>query len=104
MNENRTQIDLVVFESIMARNERQFKRMWVALIVMALVVVAAIGALFLQHKYYLDYLSQYDFESTSFEYDYSQDGRGLNIIGNSNEVTGYGTETSNKNNDPEENP
>ena len=87
MNENRIQVDLVVFESEMARNERQIKRMWVALIVMALLVVAALVALMVQHKYYLDYLSQYDFESVSYEY--SQDGRGLNIIGSDNEVTSY---------------
>lgn len=103
MNENRTQIDLVVFESIMARNERQLKRMWVAMIIMGLVVLASIGALLLQHKYYLNYLSQYDFESTSYEYEYSQDGEGLNIIGDNNEVTSHGAESKNQENHSEEN-
>lgn len=103
MNENRTQIDLVVFESIMARNERQLKRMWVAMIIMGLVVLASIGALLLQHKYYLNYLSQYDFESTSYEYEYSQDGKGLNIIGDNNEVTSHGAESKNQENRSEEN-
>jgi hypothetical protein len=104
MNENRVQVDLVAFESVMARNERQLKRMWAALIVMALVAVAAIGALILQHKYYLDYLSQYDFESTSYEYEYSQDGRGLNIIGDNNEVTSHEPEGENQEDHPEEDP
>lgn len=104
MNENRTQVDLVIFESVMVRHERQLRRMWTALIIMAALVLAAIGALLLQHKYYLDYLSQYDFESTSYEYEYSQDGRGLNIIGDSNEVTSYGAETNSQDNYPEENP
>ena len=104
MNENRVQVDFVVFESIMARNERQIKRMWVVIIVMAAVVVAAIGALLLQHKYYLDYLSQYDFESTSYEYEYSQDGKGLNIMGDSNEVTSYGTETTSTENNSKKGP
>lgn len=104
MDENRTQVDFVFFESVMARNERQLKRMWIALLVMALVVVAAIGALLLQHKYYLDYLSQYDFESESYEYEYTQDGRGLNIIGDGNEVTGHGTEGESKTNRTEASP
>lgn len=104
MNENRIQVDLVVFESTMARNERQVKRMWVALIVMAFLVLAAMGALLLQHKYYIDYLSQYDFESTAYEYEYSQDGEGLNVIGDNNGVTEYRTESTNKENSSEENP
>lgn len=104
MNENRVQVDLVVFESVMARNERQLKRMWVALIIMAVVVVVTVSALIMQHKYYLDYLSQYDFESESYAYEYSQDGEGLNIIGDSNEVTGHGTESENKTNYTEANP
>lgn len=104
MNENRTQVDLVVFESVMARNERQFKRMWVALIAMAVVTVAAIVALVVQHKYYLDYLSQYDFESESYEYEYSQDGKGLNIIGDSNEVNRYGAEITSEEDGAEADP
>ena len=104
MNENRTQVDLVIFESVMVRHERQLRRMWAALIAMAVLVLAAIGALLLQHRYYLNYLSQYDFESTSYEYEYSQDGRGLNIIGDNNEVTSHGAEISNMDNYPEENP
>lgn len=104
MNENRVQVDLVVFESVMARNEKQLKRIWVALIIMAVVVIVTVSALVLQHKYYLDYLSQYDFESESYAYEYSQDGKGLNIIGDSNEVTGYGTETTSEENNTEADP
>lgn len=34
------------------------------------------------------YLHQYDFES----YSYTQDGEGMNVIGDANEVTDYGAE------------
>lgn len=48
------------------------------------------------NKYWLDYLSEYDFSGDVYEY--SQDGRGLNIMGNNNgvEVSGViadGSET-----------
>lgn len=36
------------------------------------------------NKYWLDYMSQYDF--SDYTYDYTQDGKGLNIIGNNNGV------------------
>ena len=104
MDENRIQVDYVVFESVMAKNERQLKRTWVAILAMAAVMIALIGALLLQHRYYINYLSQYDFESKSYEYEYSQDGKGLNIIGDSNEVTGYGAETTSEEDVAEANP
>lgn len=40
------------------------------------------------NKYWIAYISEYDYGSYSYEY--SQDGRGLNIIGNSNGVDASG--------------
>ena len=49
------------------------------------------------NKYWLDFISQYDFEGDS----YAQDGRGINIIGDGNGVTDYGAEVSCTENDEE---
>ena len=43
------------------------------------------------NRYWLDFLGQYDIEGDYTEY--SQDGRGLNIIGDGNGVTGYESTT-----------
>lgn len=49
------------------------------------------------NAYWLDFISQYD-----FEYDtYTQDGRGINIIGDGNGVTDYGTADDYSANDEE---
>lgn len=42
------------------------------------------------NRYWIDFIREYDFENYSYEY--SQDGRGLNIIGDGNGVTNYGPE------------
>jgi len=49
------------------------------------------------NSYWLDFVSQYDFEGDS----YAQDGRGINIIGDGNGVTDYGPEVSDSANDEE---
>lgn len=69
-------------EGAMARMERQLKRLWIAL-------VTAIIALAVCNIAWIWYINQYDFESI----EYTQDGRGVNIIGDDNEVS-HGTETS----------
>ena len=46
--------------------------------------------IFASNFMWLAYINQYDFESYSYEY--QQDGRGLNIIGNGNGVNTNGTE------------
>lgn len=43
------------------------------------------------NKYWLDFISEYEFEGYSYEY--TQDGKGLNIIGDNNGVNGYGPES-----------
>jgi hypothetical protein len=52
------------------------------------------------NRYWIDYLREYDFEGYSYEY--SQDGRGLNIIGDGNGVTTSGPES--ESNSENENP
>ena len=67
-------------EGIMSRMERTIRRLWIALIV-------AICLMFTTNAIWLWTFTQYDFET----YEYSQDGRGINIISNDNGVD-YGTE------------
>lgn len=57
---------------IAALAEKTIKRLWIALIV-AYVLIAGLAGGFLW------YLNRYDFQSISTEY--TQDGRGLNVIG-----------------------
>lgn len=75
-------------ESDMARNEREKKRLWIALII-------AIALIFASNAIWLYAWQQYDYSSE--EISYSQDGKGTNIIGDSNNVNGAET-----NNSPEE--
>ena len=84
-------VPYVVHETEVARQERQIKRMWIALIVLAV-------ALFLTNMAWLGYQSQFD----TFSYDYTQDGNGNNIIGNDNEVDYNGAEIEDKNTQEEE--
>ena len=57
---------------ISALAERTIKRLWTALIAALVVIVIMLGG-------FLWYLNQYDFQSNTNEY--TQDGRGLNVIG-----------------------
>lgn len=76
----------------------------IVVLVIALVLVMAFGGYeaYLRHKEqekWLDYLEQYDFES----YDYTQDGQGINVIGNGNGV-GYNVPATESANPEEEEP
>ena len=77
-------VPYIVFEAEMSRQERQIKRMWIALI-------AAVVAMVLIVAGFLLYLNQYDFES------YQQDGEGVNIIGDGNGVDFNGPASPNQN-------
>jgi hypothetical protein len=68
-------IPFAAHEAEVSRQERQIKRMWIALIVL-------IGLLFISNMAWLIYESQFE----TISYDYTQDGEGTNIIGDSNEV------------------
>ena len=84
-------VPYVVHEATVARQERQIKRMWIALIVAA-------AMLFASNMGWLIYQSQFD----TFSYDYTQDGNGNNIIGNDNEVDYNGAEIEDTNTQEEE--
>ena len=79
-------VPYIVHESSMARMERQVKRGWIALIV-------AVCLLFASNAAWLYACMQYDYSSE--EIVYQQDGEGTNIIGDSNEVDNYGAESDN---------
>ncbi len=74
-------VPYIVHEAAMARNERNIKRLVVALIV-------AIVLAFATNVGWLIYESQYE----TVDYSYSQDGEGTNIIGDGNDVNN-GAET-----------
>ena len=76
-------VPYIVHESSMARMERQIKRLWIALIV-------AVFILFASNMAWLYSWCQYDYSSE--ETIYQQDGKGTNITGDSNEVDNYGAE------------
>lgn len=79
-------VPYIVHESSMARMERQVKRGWIALIV-------TVALLFASNASWLYAWMQYDYSSE--ETIYQQDGEGTNIIGDSNEVDNYGAESDN---------
>ena len=72
-------VPYIVHESSMARMERQIKRLWIA-------VIIAVCMLFASNAAWLFCWMQYDYSSGTEEYIYQQDGKGTNIIGDSNEV------------------
>jgi hypothetical protein len=66
--------------------ERMVKRMWIALII-------CIALIFASNACWIYAWMQYDYSSE--ETIYQQDGEGTNIIGDSNEVDNYGAESDN---------
>lgn len=78
-------VPYIVHESAMARNERTVKRLVVALIVVVCLWFATIGVgayAWLQYDY------------TSEETAFTQDGEGLNIIGDRNTAGVYGADST----------
>lgn len=75
-------VPYIAHESDMARQERTIKRLIAALFVVIALWFSTIGV-------FIWYLNQYDFES----YEYTQDGEGLNIIGDRNGVGFYVAES-----------
>ena len=73
--EKKAYVPYVVHESAVVRMERTIRRQWIALII-------TICMLFGSFAMFVWYESQ--FETVSYEY--SQDGQGTKIIGDSNEV------------------
>lgn len=79
MNENERRSDAWSMIDMLGQ---QNKRMFIALVTVLALWAGTIGG-------FIWYLYQYDFES----YTYTQDGEGMNVIGNSNEVADYGAKT-----------
>ena len=75
-----------VHELSMASMERQIKRLWIA-------VIVAVCLLFASSAIFAYAWLQYDYSSE--ETIYQQDGEGTNIICDSNEVDNYGAESDN---------
>jgi hypothetical protein len=80
-------------ELAFAFSERMVKRLWIALIICICFIFASNAA-------WLYCWMQYDYSSE--ETIYQQDGEGTNIIGDSNEVDNYGAESDNS--EAQENP
>lgn len=72
-------VPYIVYESSMARAERHSRRLIIALVI-SIVFVA------LSNFAWLWAWMQYDYTSEETSYDYSQDGQGVNIIGDNNGV------------------
>lgn len=83
IKESKCEVPYIVHEGIVARMERQIKRLWIALIVAILVIVVTNIA-------WLYYESQ--FETIS----YTQDGEGLNNINTGTQGDLYGSESESK--------
>lgn len=84
-------VSYVVYEGAVARGERREKRL-------IRLLCAAVAALVLCNLVWLWAWTSHDYVSSDI--DYVQDGRGLNIIGDSNEVGEYGAATENTNTQP----
>lgn len=72
----KTSVPYIVYEGMLVRMERQIKRLWVALIVAIIALVACNLA-------YLWYLNQYDFVSYEVS---SADGGNANYIGQDGDI------------------
>lgn len=76
-------VPYIVHEAAQARAERHSKRQSIAIIVISVVAIIAIFlTAYLIDKGWRDYFSECDITN----YDYSQDGEGVNIVGDSNGV------------------
>lgn len=76
-------IPYIAYEAECARHDRNIKRLVVVIVLcVALIVVSNLAWLYVWN--------QYDF----VDVEYSQDGRGINIIGNDNEAGQYGSEVT----------
>lgn len=82
-------VPYVVHEATVARQERQIKRMWIALIV-------AISLLFISNMAWLNEWSSYDYSSEEIivEQD-AQDGGNNNYIGNDGDINNGVSEDNN---------
>lgn len=73
--ERQANVPYIVYEGTVARHERTVKRLVIALIV-------SIVMIFCSNLMWLHFVQQYDFET----YEYTQDGQGVNVVGDGNGV------------------
>ena len=85
-------VPYVVHEATVARQERQIKRMWIAIIVLAV-------AWFLTNMIWIGVFSSYDYSSEEVIIEADQDGEGVNIVGGGN--VDYGAESKDNNSQKE---
>ena len=89
-------VPYIVHESAMARNERTIKRLVIALIISIIMIFACNAA-------WLYVWQLYDYASEETTYTYTQDGKGLNIIGDRNGVDIDGADSFDQEENPDEN-
>lgn len=70
----------LMYESATARAEVREKRQWKVIVLLILLLVVS-------NLCWLYNWCQYDYVGTTTETTYTQDGQGVNIIGDSNDVT-----------------
>lgn len=80
-------VPYIVHEGVMARNERTIKRLLIALVITILL-------LFASNAMWLHYISDCDIQT----FEYTQDGEGVNLVGDGNGVSYNEPESQNPGN------
>lgn len=81
-------VPYIVYESEQARSERDKKRLTIGIIVISILAIVAVFVTgYTIDKGWRDYFSECEITS----YEYSQTGKGVNIVGDSNGVDYNGT-------------
>lgn len=80
-------VDYIVYEGTMSRMERTIRRLWILVLVL-IVLLAGCNALWLYEWCQYDYVDE-------IETTYTQDGSGINMIGDGNGVD-YGADSKEK--------
>jgi len=90
-------IPYIAYEAECARHDRAQKRAYAVIALLVAVVCFMAVLLYRNNQKWLEMMGEYDFE----EIDYSQDGRGINIIGDENETRQFnGAEIENSTENP----
>ena len=78
-----SQVPYIVWESAQVRSERTIRRLSIAIAVISVIaIITVFVTAYLIDKGWRDYLSDSEIQT----YEYTQDGKGVNIIGSSNGV------------------
>ena len=94
-NKEETQLSVhyIVYEEAQAKSERTIKRLTIGIIVISIlsIIVIFLSNYFID-KGWRDYFSSCDIQN----YEYEQDGKGVNIVGDQNGVDYNGAESENQ--------